>query len=92
MSAHDEHTALPGYHVDQLLHDGCELCEYRALHVDVALASLDSTRFVLAWQRAAELQMHGLQNVSQTELPMLRALSMVQVQLERRGLTIGQLP
>lgn len=92
MAAHDEHTSLPGYHDEQLLHDGCDECEHRGAHVDEAIASLDSVRFVYAWHRAAELQMYGLPNGAQAEFPMLRALSMVQVQLERHGVPIGVLP
>jgi hypothetical protein len=89
---HDHHESLPGYHPDQLLHDGCDECEDRGQHVHEAIAKLDEDRFVLAWKRAGELQLHGLPHVSRAELPLLRALAAVQVQLERHGVPIGVLP
>lgn len=91
-AAHDEHTTLDGYDPNQILHDGCAVCEQRGARVDDAIANLDSVRFAEAWMRAAQLQLHGVPNVSEAELPLLRALAMVQVQLERRGLPIGTMP
>lgn len=92
MAVHSEHTSLEGYHEDQLLHDGCPECEYRGENVEQAISHLDTERFRLAWLRAAELQLHGLANSSRAETPMLRALAAVQVQLERRGTPIGDMP
>lgn len=89
MSVHDEHTSLDGYDPAQLLHDGCAECEHRGKSVDVAIGNLDSERFTRAWSRAADLQLRGLRNASSSELPMLRALAAVQVQLERLGIPIG---
>lgn len=92
MSVHNEHTHLDGYNPAQLLHDGCDECEHRGENVELAIGNLDSERFVLAWERAAELQRHGLRNGSHAELPMLRTLAAVQVKLERHGWPIGVLP
>lgn len=92
MPSHTEHTSLEGYHPSQLLHDGCPECEARAKRVDDAISKLDPERFVIAWQRSAQRQLHGLRDASRAEMPMLDALSAVQVQLERRGLPIGLLP
>jgi hypothetical protein len=89
---HDYHQGLPGYHPDQLLIDGCEECEDRAKHPDHGIAELDAARFRAAWARAAEWQRHGLPSLSSAEAPMLLALWAVQVQLERIGWPIGEIP
>lgn len=89
---HDNHATLPGYDPDQLLHDGCAECEERGADPGLAIAYLDHERFGRAWERAATLQARGLPGGSRAELPMLRILAAVEVQLERRGLPLGVLP
>lgn len=92
MSVHSEHTTLDGYDPEQLLHDGCDECEYRGENPALAISNLDPARFLRAWERAGTKQLHGLRNASRAELPMLDALSAVQVQLERVGWEIGLMP
>jgi len=90
--AHDYHDALPGYHPDQILHDGCEEREQRARTDSHGIAQLDRQRFVQAWVRAADFNQAKVRNASVAEAPMLNALWVVQLQLERRGQSIGTLP
>jgi hypothetical protein len=45
-----------------------------------------------AWKRAARWQQHGMKGISQAEAPLLRALWAVQVQMEKRGVPVGQVP
>lgn len=87
---HAYHEGLPGYSADQLLHDGCPECEYRAADSDHGIGRLDRENFARAWVRAT--QTGQLRSVSQAELPMLRVLWAVQVQLQRTGVPIGYLP
>lgn len=89
MSSHDYHKGLPGYHPDQLLHDGCSECEARAKDSYSALLHLDLGRFRHAWNRAEQWQKHGsVDNLSRAETDMLRLLWAVQVQFERGGYTV----
>ena len=94
MPAHDYHDGLPGYSSEQLLHDGCGECETRAKAGDHGIAQLDRQNFYHAWKRAAEWNGNGglTGPVSAAEAPMLRALWAVQLQLERRGVPIGEVP
>lgn len=89
---HAYHKGLPGYHPDQVLHDGCGECESRAASRNLGLANLDSSSFARAWYRAARYNRAGLNYLSDAERPMLDALWAVQVQLERRGIEIGVPP
>lgn len=89
---HAYHDSLPGYDPAQILHDGCEECEDRAVNVARAIGHLDAGNFERAWVRAAERVTCGLRNVSAAEAPLLNALWAVQVQLERRGVPIGHIP
>lgn len=91
--SHIYHNDLPGYHEDQVLHDGCPECEHRSASVDIALSYLDAQNFDRAWRRAAEWRIDGLDNLSHAEMPLLDALWGVQIQLQRRcGLPVGQMP
>jgi hypothetical protein len=90
--SHDYHDALPGFDPAQILHDGCGECEYRAGLAEHGIAHLDRGNFARAWSRAADWNQVGLPGISAAEVPMLKALWAVQVQLERWGLPIGVLP
>lgn len=90
--SHDYHEALPGFSAGQILHDGCGECEYHAKSGDHGLASLDRERFVLAWERAARWTTGWSPDISYAEMPMLRVLWAVQVQLQNRGVEIGRVP
>lgn len=91
---HDYHEKLPGYHADQVLHDGCGECEARAKLNSHGIAQLDLDRFRHAWRRAAGVGRGHipLAERSAAEMPMLDALWAVQVQLERVGIPIGEVP
>lgn len=89
---HDIHENLPGYHDDQILHDGCGECEDRGRSRNLGIAHLDKYRFARAWARAAEWNRAGLGNVTKAEVPMLDALWAVQCQLENYGVPIGRVP
>ncbi len=90
--SHDYHEGLPGYSKEQILHDGCAECEARAKRDDLGIDSLDSRKFPRAWQRAATWKRHGVPDLSEAERPLLSALWSVQMQLERRGIEIGEVP
>jgi hypothetical protein len=89
---HDYHDGLPGFHPDQILHDGCGECEHRAARDDHGLSNLDMGSFARAWARAAEWNKHGLPTLSRAEAPLLQMLWAVQLHFERRGIPIGILP
>lgn len=91
--SHGPHEALSGYHPAHLFHDGCEECETR-ITIGAGIGSMDPHRFAAAWSRAT---LYGQDQpvpggVSKTELPALRALWAVQVQLEQRGIPITGIP
>jgi hypothetical protein len=90
--SHDAHDTMPGYNPDQILHDACTECEARAEQPDHGLSRLDSGNFTRAWERAAAWQKNGTLDISYAEMDMLRTLWAVQVQLEQRGVPIGQVP
>jgi len=90
--SHDPHTAQPGYAPSQVLVDGCAECEQRGTGSGLGIAVLDPARFAEAWRRAADWQRDQVSDVSRAEAPMLTALWAVQVQLERRGVPIGEVP
>src|SRR5271169_4073551 len=89
---HGYHEGAPNYSPGQILNDNCEECAERGNNLGVAITSLDKQRFVKAWERAGKWQTEGLEDVGLTELPLLRALSAVQIQLERRLIRIGDCP
>jgi hypothetical protein len=91
---HAYHDGLPGFHPDQILHDGCGECEARSDSRNHGIASLDRTRFPRAWRRAADWNQGLLdpRTISAAEVPLLDVLWAVQVQLEKQGLRIGYLP
>ncbi len=96
--AHDYHQGLPGYSKAQILHDGCAECETRAKRDDHGIGSLDRQNFARAWERAADWNapadrgMRTARTLADAEVPMLSALWSVQLQLERRGIPIGEVP
>lgn len=83
--SHNYHEALPGYHADQLLVDGCHECETRAKSADHGINNLDPVRFRQAWVRARLCQQRGLPNISNAELPMLNVLAAIDVQVRHSG-------
>jgi hypothetical protein len=89
---HAYHDGLPGFDPAQILHDGCDECEARGNHVDVALSHLDHDRFEAAWLRAVTWGTDGLQSVSTAELPLLKVLWVLAVMFERRGVPLGVVP
>lgn len=92
MSAHGYHEGLPGYSAAQVLHDGCEECAYRSQEPSQAIARFDRAHFATAWRRAAEWNRSGLADIAEAEVPVFRVLWATQLQLERLGVPIGQLP
>lgn len=89
---HDYHEMQPGYSAQQVLHDGCGECEQRSQSRDRGIAHLDAQAFSRAWQRAYAWNTTGLADVAVVEAPLLSALWSVQIQLERQGIPIGELP
>lgn len=92
---HDYHDALLGYHPDQILHDGCAECEERGKDVARAIANLDHNNFERAWRRASDWNRSGgpgADHLSHAELPLLRALWALIVQLEIRGIPADEVP
>jgi hypothetical protein len=94
MSVHDYHEGLPGYHPDQLLHDGCAECEARGKDVATAIGHLDRTNFIRAWARAADWNKGRLNDsaVSKAEAPLLRVLWALEIKFEPRGIAVGSCP
>ena len=90
--SHDYHEGQPGYSPAQVLKDGCEECSQRSQHPWVALSRLDPATFARAWVRAADFERGRLDDVCVTEVPLLRTLWAIQVQLETRGIPIGTVP
>jgi hypothetical protein len=90
---HEYHDGLPGYSADQIFHDGCGECETRAASLDGGIAWLDKDSFPRAWARAAQWDRGSLPDmVARAEVPVLRILWSVQVQLEQFGCPIGLVP
>jgi hypothetical protein len=89
---HDFHEGLPGYDPAQMLHDGCGECERRSNLPGHGIADLDLTQFRLAWERATKWNREGLPNLSHAEMAALSALWAVQLQFERLGSPLGELP
>lgn len=89
---HDPHEFLPGFSAAQVLHDGCTECKERSQQPDRGISNLDPEAFGRAWRRAAARGKRGLNDTALAEVPMFQALWAVQVQLERRGVPIGELP
>ena len=94
MTVHGYHEGAPGYSPGQLLHDGCEECQKRSRERGGGLAHLDRFRFAQAWHRAATWKSGtgSLPDLARAEIPMLETLWAVQVQLERFGVPIGEMP
>jgi hypothetical protein len=92
VSAHDYHQGLPGYSPGQILHDGCGECEMRGKDPAVAIGHLDQGNFARAWARACKWNQLGLPDISHAEIPLLRVLWAVQLQLDPRGIPVGSLP
>jgi hypothetical protein len=89
---HDYHDGLPGFSGYQMLHDGCGECESRAASSDHGIGTLDKWNFERAWRRSALWNRNGVTDLSHAERPMLTVLWSVQVQLERHGAPIGEVP
>lgn len=80
---HDYHEGLEGFSPNQILHDGCAECEWRAKTRNLGISYLDQFNFVRAWERAAEYNRRGLPDVSRAERPMLDVLWAVRIQQEQ---------
>lgn len=93
---HGYHDVLPGFHPDQVLHDGCAECEERGANLELAIGKLDHERFPAAWRRAAECYRTGgtldRSTLSSAELPLLKTLWAIIVQLEQRGIPTTDVP
>lgn len=89
---HAYHEGLAGYSAEQILHDGCQECEYRGANFGKAIADLDAQNFRRAWQRAAEFGRDGAPDVARVEIALLEGLWGIQVHLERLGWPIGVIP
>lgn len=95
MGVHDYHQGLPGYHPNQILHEGCRECEHRGQRPRVALTHLDQSNFRRAWERAAQWnygQLEAGDHIAVTEVELLETLWSIQILLEREGVPIGTLP
>jgi hypothetical protein len=98
--SHTYHDALPNYHPDQILIDGCPVCEERSRNVSRAIENLDHQRFAAAWLRAADTfastppsgATPPFHQRSNAEMPLLTALWAIQLAFERLGLPLGYLP
>lgn len=91
--SHDYHESLPGFSPAQVLHDGCGECEARGANVSRAINALDSGNFARAWERATAWNRGGgPSDISMTERPLLNTLWSLQLQLEKRGVPIGEMP
>lgn len=90
--SHDHHEGHPGFSPQQILKDGCGECGERSKNVWLAINYLDQVAFAKAWARAAAYERGELADVSAAEVPLLRALWAIQVQLEGRGFAIGAVP
>jgi hypothetical protein len=89
MGVHDPHNA-PGSSPAQILHDGCLECSERSQRADRGIGSLDRTSFLAAWARAAQLELHGLDDPCRTEMPLLHALWAIQLKLQEFGWPLGR--
>jgi len=92
VSVHAYHEGQPGYSPAQILHDGCLECAERGVGISLGIASLDPANFARAWSRTAAWHREGVYDVSDAESGLLRVLWSVQLQLERLGWPIGELP
>jgi hypothetical protein len=90
MPRHDLHKGDPR----QVLSDGCGLCERRSREPHLAIEPLSTAEFPAAWARAAEWHRHGgaKLGLSRAEMPVLRFLWAIEVQMEKRGFQVGSCP
>jgi hypothetical protein len=91
VSTHAYHEGQPSFDAGQIMHDGCEECEYRATTNSRGIGFLDRNDFERAWRRAAEWNTTGISSVSKAEAPLLDVLWAVQCQLENFGHEIGEI-
>jgi len=96
--AHLYHEALAGFDERQILHDGCQECEFRGRNLSNALAHMDPTRFAAAWKRAYDVNASdgdhdAVGPLSHAENDLLDVLWGIQVHLQRSGYQLdGRLP
>lgn len=90
--SHGWHEGQRDYSPAQVLHSGCDECQWRSENPDVAIGCPDVQSFADAWKRAAAWQNGELADVSSAEVPVLGVLWATQVQLERLGFPVGQVP
>lgn len=80
MNMHDYHEALPGYHPDQVWHDGCGECERRGeMPLSSQVGYLDAGNLRRALRRAAQFggRNNGDLHISKAEAELLRSLYVV---------------
>ena len=87
-----DHQTHPDYSKEQVLHPGCPECASQGIAVWPAISHLDAEQFTAAWKRAAAYTFGELTDISDAEVPVLRALWALQVQLTRLGVPVGTLP
>ena len=90
--SHDSHQFGAGDMTAPVFDDECGECGRKVLGRDRGISALDAFSFAAAWQRAADWNRGKVTNVTVTEAPLLDVLWSVQVQLERHGVPIGELP
>jgi len=88
------HYHPTGWDQRQVLVDGCPECEERAGNPERVISLLDTGAFEAAWKRAVAWQRADSRdlNVSVSEAATLRTLWTVALQLQRRGIPLGEVP
>lgn len=85
---HEYHEGLPGFHPEQIFHDGCGECERRGADVDLALMNMDNPTFERAWSRARWFlagEGPGAQHIARAEVNLLNVLGQVARRFDQLG-------
>lgn len=90
--SHGPHESQPGYSPAQLLKDGCGECAARSASPWLAIQHMDTRTFERAWQRAVAFERGQLNDVCETEIPVLRIMWAVALQFERKGFSLTHAP
>lgn len=80
--AHAFHDELPGYSPQQVLVDGCAVCEARSKDPRRAIAHMDRERFARAWRRALQSEREGLTDISDAEALLFDVLGPIALKVE----------
>lgn len=85
---HDYHDALPGYHADQIWHDGCGECEWRSQNLSRGIGTLDLNNYARAKARAIKWNSWSISaetlHISKAEAPLLNMLWAIHLQEEKQ--------